>query len=349
MRLLRWKHASSIPRVFVGMSGGVDSSVTALLLRKQGYDVHGVFMRNWDTSDEIGSQACPADEDYLSAKRVCDQLSIPLRVMDFVADYWTMVFEPFLGEYARVRCVSGSSRHGRMFIVSRNCCNLVFFVEGHRGTRPTRTSDATNKSSSAHFATDAWRKEQTTLQQVRQPWYDQCLSFRVTVGRHFRPRAVVCVLHPGHYANVVHSADSSSEPPWLLHSSDPIKDQTYFLSLVQREQFRQVLFPLAGYRKESVRALAAAHGLSSASRRDSYGICFVGKRNFRSFLGNYLQLTPGEFRDVATGHVMGALQRRSVFFSFVFACQFPRRSYSYFSFPFAMRAQVRMTEPSSLP
>jgi hypothetical protein len=91
------------PSVAVGMSGGVDSSVTALLLQRQGFDVIGVHMRNWDKLDEKGGGVCPATEDAKSAEAVCKQLSIPLKHVEFVKEYWSSVFVPFLDGYSKVR------------------------------------------------------------------------------------------------------------------------------------------------------------------------------------------------------------------------------------------------------
>jgi tRNA-specific 2-thiouridylase len=87
----------------VGISGGVDSSVAALLLQRQGYDVQGVHMRNWDPLDEHVSGVCPASEDAKVAERVCDQLRIPLLQVEYVKQYWSSVFTPFLDGYAKVR------------------------------------------------------------------------------------------------------------------------------------------------------------------------------------------------------------------------------------------------------
>ena len=87
--------------IIVGMSGGVDSSVTALLLLKEGYEVSGLFMKNWDEDD--GTEFCTAMEDLKDATQVCDQLGIPLRTVNFAAEYWDRVFEVFLAEYAAGR------------------------------------------------------------------------------------------------------------------------------------------------------------------------------------------------------------------------------------------------------
>ncbi|HOB08771.1 MAG: tRNA 2-thiouridine(34) synthase MnmA [Limnochordia bacterium] len=88
-------------RVVVGMSGGVDSSVAALLLKQQGYDVIGVFMKNWDETDESGN--CTADLDYQDVRRVCDQIGIPYYTVNFEEEYWERVFTYFLDEYSRGR------------------------------------------------------------------------------------------------------------------------------------------------------------------------------------------------------------------------------------------------------
>ena len=88
---------NSKTRVVVGMSGGVDSSVTALLLKEQGYDVIGVFMKNWDDTDEFG--VCTATEDYKDVAAVADQIGIPYYSVNFEKEYWDRVFEYFLAEY----------------------------------------------------------------------------------------------------------------------------------------------------------------------------------------------------------------------------------------------------------
>ena len=88
-------------RVVVGMSGGVDSSVAALLLKREGYDVIGVFMKNWDDTDEAG--VCTAEEDYDDVRRVCDQIGIPYYTVNFEREYWEKVFVYFLEEYRRGR------------------------------------------------------------------------------------------------------------------------------------------------------------------------------------------------------------------------------------------------------
>jgi NH3-dependent NAD+ synthetase len=120
--LLLTSAASKRPVAAVGISGGVDSSVAALLLKRHGFDVVGVHMRNWDAADERAqSVPCRADDDLQSAKAVCAELDIPLRVVDFVQQYWNNVFEPFLEAYASVRatlllishCAMASHHHHR--------------------------------------------------------------------------------------------------------------------------------------------------------------------------------------------------------------------------------------------
>ena len=99
---------NSKTRVVVGMSGGVDSSVTALLLKEQGYDVIGVFMKNWDDTDEFG--VCTATEDYKDVAAVADQIGIPYYSVNFEKEYWDRVFEYFLAEYRAGNQVQGFPR-----------------------------------------------------------------------------------------------------------------------------------------------------------------------------------------------------------------------------------------------
>lgn len=106
----RWASGGPAAKhVVVGMSGGVDSSVAALLLRRQGFRVTGVFMKNWDASDEQGGTACPVDADYQDAKRVCDQLGVEARQVNLVQSYWNAVFAPSLESFEEVRASIASA------------------------------------------------------------------------------------------------------------------------------------------------------------------------------------------------------------------------------------------------
>ena len=213
-------------RVVVGMSGGVDSSVAALLLKQQGYDVVGLFMRNWEESDENG--ACTADEDYADVVRVCGLLDITYYTVDFSRQYMDRVFAHFLAEY----------RAGRTPNPDVLCNREIKFGP---------FKDYARKLGADYIAT-------------------------------------------GHYCAVSHEGGVHR----LLKPRDAAKDQTYFLNQLSQEQLEGVLFPLADLEKAEVRAIAERHGLATARKKDSTGICFIGERNFRKFLREYLPAQPGK-------------------------------------------------------
>ena len=229
---------SKFKRVVVGLSGGVDSAVTAWLLREQGYRVSGLFMVNW-TEDEAGY--CTSAEDFQSARAVAEELDIPLHRVDFSAAYRQRVFDLFLAGYQ-----AGKTPNPDLL-----CNREVKF----------------------------------------QPFREHALR----LGADW--------VATGHYARIEHGADG----PRLLRAVDDNKDQTYFLAAVAREHFERVLFPLGGLSKPEVRALAQAAGLPNLARKDSTGICFIGEREFREFLGQYLQPQPGVIEDDA-GAVVGQHQ-----------------------------------------
>lgn len=212
--------------VVVGMSGGVDSSVAALLLKEAGYDVVGLFMRNWQETDENG--ACTADEDYADVVRVCGVLDIPYYTVDFSKQYMERVFTHFLEEY----------RAGRTPNPDVLCNREIKFG-------PFR--DYAKQLGAAYIAT-------------------------------------------GHYCAVTHEGGVHR----LLKAKDSSKDQTYFLNQLSQEQLSDVIFPLSGMLKSEVRAIADANALSTARKKDSTGICFIGERNFRKFLQEYLPARPGK-------------------------------------------------------
>jgi tRNA-specific 2-thiouridylase len=219
----------------VGLSGGVDSAVSAWLLKEQGYRVSGLFMVNW-TEDEEGY--CSAAEDFQSARAVAEELGIPLQRVDFSAEYRARVFSRFLADYA-----AGKTPNPDVL-----CNREVKF----------------------------------------QPFREHALR----LGADF--------VATGHYARLEQAADG----PRLLRGLDENKDQTYFLSAVQRAHFERVLFPVGGLTKVMVRELARRAGLPNHRRKDSTGICFIGEREFRAFLAQYLKPDPGPIED-DTGRVVG--------------------------------------------
>ena len=220
----------STPHVVVGLSGGVDSAVSAWLLKEQGYKVSGLFMVNW-TEDEEGY--CTAAEDFQSARAVAEELQIPLQRVDFSAEYRTRVFARFLADYA-----AGKTPNPDVL-----CNREVKF----------------------------------------QPFREHALR----LGADF--------VATGHYARLEQAADG----PRLLRGLDENKDQTYFLSAVERAHFERVLFPVGGLTKAMVRELARRAGLPNHRRKDSTGICFIGEREFRAFLAQYLKPDPGPIEDDA--------------------------------------------------
>ena len=207
---------NSKTRVVVGMSGGVDSSVTALLLKQQGYDVIGIFMKNWDDTDENG--VCTATEDYKDVAAVADQIGIPYYSVNFEKEYWDRVFEYFLAEY----------RAGRTPNPDVMCNKEIKFKA--------------------------------------------FLDYAMTLGADY--------VATGHYARVARDEDGIVH---MLRGVDNGKDHL---------------------EKPEVRRLAEEAGLATAKKKDSTGICFIGEKNFKEFLGNYLPGQPGRMMTV-DGRDMG--------------------------------------------
>ena len=226
-------------RITVGMSGGVDSSVAALLLQRAGHAVSGFFMLNWE--DEDPASGCHADADRKDALAVCAKLGIPFTSANFAAEYRQRVFTHFLDEY----------RAGRTPNPDVLCNREIKF-----GT----FLDAARANGAERIAT-------------------------------------------GHYAR-----SDNVDGRWRLRRArDAGKDQTYFLHLLDQNQLAATLFPLGDLEKARVRAMADEAGLPVAAKKDSTGICFIGERDFRTFLSTYLPAQPGELRDPG-GHTLGEHQ-----------------------------------------
>ena len=218
----------SAARIVIGVSGGVDSSAAALLLRDQGFDVTGLFMQNW--ADD-GSGDCRAEDDRRDAVAVCGTLGLPVQFRDFSREYWDGVFAHFLAEYAAGRTPNPDV-----------LCN--------REIKFKHFLDAADELGADAIAT-------------------------------------------GHYARI----DQVAGRHRLLRARDPGKDQSYFLHQLGQAQLAATRFPLGDMLKDDVRRIARDAGLRTAAKKDSTGICFIGERDFREFLSQYLPSRPGDIQD----------------------------------------------------
>ncbi len=225
--------------VVVGMSGGVDSSVAAYLLRQQGHSVTGLFVTSWDAQDESGA-SCSGEEDWQEVQQLCRLLDIPVVKKSFVSEFWVDVFEPLVRGYAR-------------------------------GETPNP---------------DVACNRRLKFSEMRD------FAFRVLGADRFAT---------GHFAQL--DRDPLSGRMRLLQSPCD-KDQTLFLSQVRASQLENVLFPVGHLNKSQVREIARQAGLPNAEKKSSTGICFVGKRKFGDWIGEYVNMTAGRFID-DRGNVLG--------------------------------------------
>lgn len=216
--------------VAVGMSGGVDSSVSALLLKQQGYEVIGLFMKNWEETDDQG--ICRSAQDYQDVAQVCEKLDIPFYSVNFVKEYWDNVFIEFLEELKL-----GHTPNPDIL------CN-------------------------------------------REIKFKVFLEKALSLGADF--------LATGHYCQ--NSFEQGSY--FLLKGSDLNKDQSYFLYTLGQNVLDKVLFPIGHLDKPTVRKLAKEHQLITHNKKDSTGICFIGKRDFKEFISQYIPYQIGNFENL---------------------------------------------------
>lgn len=212
--------------VVVGMSGGVDSAVAALLLKEQGYDVQCVFMKNWEDDDD--EFYCSSEEDYNDALQVCDILDISLHSVNFSKEYRENVFSYFLTEYKLGRTPNPD-------ILCNKEIKFKFF-----------------------------------------------LDYAVKLGAE--------KIATGHYA-VLKKDDSKFH---LFKGIDNNKDQSYFLYLLGQKELSKTIFPLGDITKDEVRQIAEQNNFANHDKKDSTGICFIGERDFKAFLQQYLPAQPGD-------------------------------------------------------
>jgi tRNA-specific 2-thiouridylase len=225
--------------IIVGLSGGVDSSVAALLLKKEGHKITGVFMQNWEGDRD--DPFCSAKQDLSDTRAVCDKLKIPLRTVNFAKEYWDFVFQYFLNELTAGRTPNPDI-----------LCN----------------------------------------QEIK---FKAFLNYALSLGAE--------AIATGHYSR----SFKANGQTYLQKAVDQNKDQTYFLHRLNQHQLTYSLFPVGGLEKLTVRQLAKEAGLITSAKKDSTGICFVGKRKFNEFLSEYLLAKPGNI-ETEEGVVLGRHQ-----------------------------------------
>lgn len=219
--------------VYVGMSGGVDSSVSALILKEQGYKVIGIYMKNW--SKDLPGMKCPWAEDLADAKRVAVKLGIDFEVWDFEDAYREKVVEYMLEEFRK-----GNTPNPDV-MCNQEIKFKLFYEEAIK-----RGAD--------YIAT-------------------------------------------GHYARVIDGK--------LARAIDENKDQTYFLYRISDESLTHTLFPIGEMLKPEVKKLAEEKGLHNAYKKESMGVCFVGEVGMKDFLKEYIDIKPGEIREIESEKVLG--------------------------------------------
>lgn len=227
-------------KVVIGLSGGVDSSVAAYLLKEQGYEVVGLFMRNWHDTTGTLSGDCPWQDDQMFAESVARRLDIAFHYTDLSEQYRERVVDYMFSEYGRGRTPNPDV-----------LCN-------------------------------------------REIKFDVFLKEALKLGADY--------VATGHYCrkDTVEGPDGG-EVYRLLAGSDPSKDQSYFLCQLSQEQLKYAMFPIGDMLKSHVREIAAREKLATAKRKDSQGICFVGKVDLPVFLQQKLESRKGDIIEIPAG------------------------------------------------
>ncbi len=219
-------------RVVVGLSGGVDSSIAAYLLKKEGYDVIGLFMKNWHNEEVTISNECPWLEDSYDAIMVSQKLGIPFQTVDLSKEYKERIVDYMFDEYSNGRTPNPDI-----------LCN-------------------------------------------KEIKFDLFLNIAISLGADF--------IATGHYCQKHIKEIKNKTVFQLIEGADSNKDQSYFLCQLNQYQLQKSLFPIGHLKKDEVRKIAKAQGLVTAEKKDSQGLCFVGKVKLPEFLKQKLSPVQGD-------------------------------------------------------
>jgi len=223
-------------RIVVGLSGGVDSSVVAYLLKEQGHDVIGIFMRNWNDASVTLEDECPWVEDSNDALMVAKKLDIPFHVIDMSSTYKKRIVDYMFDEYSKGRTPNPDI-----------LCN-------------------------------------------REIKFDAFMDVALSLGAE--------KVATGHYAKISTIKQNTNTIYRLLAGNDKNKDQSYFLCQLNQFQLSKALFPIGDLTKEEVREIAKKQNLVTANKKDSQGLCFIGKVSIPEFLKQKLQPIDGEIVEI---------------------------------------------------
>ena len=228
-------------RVIVGLSGGVDSSVAAYLLKKEGYDVIGLFMKNWHDESVTLSNECPWLEDSNDAMLVAEKIGIPFQTIDLSKEYKKRIVDYMFNEYANGRTPNPDV-----------LCN-------------------------------------------REIKFDVFLKIAISLGADF--------VATGHYCQKeAFQTDFGQKIYQLLQGNDKNKDQSYFLCQLNQKQLEKIIFPIGHLKKSVVRSIASEQNLVTADKKDSQGLCFIGKVMLPDFLKQKLKSKKGKIIKISNGH-----------------------------------------------
>ena len=233
-------------RVVIGLSGGVDSSVAAYLLKQEGYDPEALFMVNWHDRTGAVTSACTWEEDALVAEMAAKKLGIPFQIVDLSEDYRKRVVEYMFSEY------------------------------------------------------NAGRTPNPDILCNREIKFDSFLKEAVKLDADY--------VATGHYCRKGITEKEGTPVYRLLAGVDHDKDQSYFLCQLNQYQLSKALFPVGGLTKSEVREIARQQNLPTAERKDSQGICFVGKVDLPTFLQQKLEAKTGNIIEISSGFMSGKKQ-----------------------------------------